>query len=69
MRRNSHLDMSSGAKRWHGMEDGDASAYSPASVPAYDPYGPNSADYAARTRESVTEEASGIVRIDYGHPA
>lgn len=69
MRRNPHLDLSAGAKEWRDMDDGDASAYSPSSAPAYDPYGPNSADYAARTREAVTDGPRGIVRIDYGAPA
>ena len=69
MRRNSHLDRSAGDKQWRGMEDDDASTYSPASVPAYDPYAPDSADYATRSRESVSDGPSGIVRIDYGAAA
>ncbi len=69
MRRNSHFDMSAGAKTWNGIDDGDASAYSPSSVPAYDPYAPDSTDYAARSRESMSDGPSGIVRIDYGAAA
>lgn len=61
--------MTAGAKAWSGLDDADASAYAPASIPAYDPYAPNSADYATRTREAVTDGPSGIVRIDYGAPA
>lgn len=69
MRRNAHLDMTAGAKAWSDRDDADASAYSPASVPTYDPYAPNSADYATRSRESVSDGPSGIVRVDYGAAA
>ncbi|PZQ23892.1 MAG: hypothetical protein DI569_02660 [Sphingopyxis macrogoltabida] len=66
MRRNSHLDMSAGAKHWNALDDGDASTYAPSAVPPYDPYGPDSDDYAARTREQVMELPGGLVRVDYG---
>lgn len=69
MRRNSHLDMSAGAKHWRGTDDGDASAYSPRAIPPYDPYGPDSDDYDTRTREQVIELPGGLVRVDYGAAA
>jgi len=33
-----------------------------------DPYGPQSAHYAERHRESVTELPNGLVRVDIGEP-
>ncbi|OWQ98249.1 hypothetical protein [Sphingopyxis witflariensis] len=57
--------LSSGEKAWHAVEDDISTAVHP-SVPDADPYGPDSPDYAARTREQVMELPGGLVRVDYG---
>jgi len=36
--------------------------------PTVDPYGPDRPDYAARTRETVTELPSGLVLVSIGDP-
>lgn len=60
-------DLSAGAKDWHGIAPDDMAAeMHPPAVPPYDPYGPDSDDYATRTREQVMELPGGLVRVDYG---
>ena len=61
-------NLSSGEKAWHGVEDDISTAMHP-SVPEADPYGPDSPDYAAPTREQVTELPGGLLRVDYGAAA
>jgi len=69
MRRNSHLDMSAGAKHWRGMEDADLAAGLRPTEPAYDPYAPGTPDYVTRTRENEMMLPGGVLRVDYGSPA
>ncbi|QCB56312.1 hypothetical protein E5675_19005 [Sphingopyxis sp. PAMC25046] len=58
-------DTSAGEKAWRDIVD-DMFAVHPPAEPLHDPYGPDSDDYATRTREQVIELPGGLVRVDYG---